>query len=122
MAVFVGTEHRLDASQHRNIGGLIAGHPDVSLQQAKMHAYRFSKSEQLKFDPLPFGSVDVVDRTEAIRVDPRVLEILDLNASHRPAKAAVLGCQFRCVDWLRSWRLCGPTSLRGGGYQSNLEP
>ncbi|WEN13784.1 hypothetical protein PY254_11060 [Rhodanobacter sp. AS-Z3] len=88
--VLVGTQLVKDVDDKvRNRARVLNAEGDTVWEQDKLHAYRFSAKEQAEADH-PMGLDDLVDRTEAIDVEPRTLYIVDLSPTQR---VTILTCE-----------------------------
>jgi hypothetical protein len=78
-----------DGERIRNRAHVYDSEGELVWTQDKLHAYRFTSQEQQSGN-FPLGDKGVVDRIEAIDVEPRTLYVVDLSSTQR---VSVLTCE-----------------------------
>ncbi len=73
---------RDEGGRLRNRAHVLGPRGELAWTQDKLHAYTFTAENQRDAN-CPLGSDDLCHRTEAIAVDPRKLNIVDLSSSQR---------------------------------------
>jgi len=87
--VLAGTHMAQDGERIRNRAHVYDTEGELVWAQDKLHAYRFTSQEQQSGN-YPLGDKDVVDRIEAIDVEPRTLYVVDLSSTQR---VTILTCE-----------------------------
>ena len=87
--MLVGTQLVNDGDKTRNRACVVDAEGETVWEQDKLHAYRFSALDQARCGH-PMGADELVDRTEAIDVEPRTLYVVDLSATQR---VTILTCE-----------------------------
>lgn len=87
--IVAGTFMARDGERVRNRAHIYDREGELVWMQDKLHAYRFTSHEQQRAK-YPLGDKDVVDRIEAIDIEPRTLYIVDLSSTQR---ISVLTCE-----------------------------
>lgn len=83
----------------RNRALILDSRGNIAWQQDKLNAYRFTAEDQTKAGN-PLGEDDLVDRIEAIDIEPRTLFVVDVSPTQR---IVILTCEdFAAADPHRS--------------------